>query len=92
VEFASPEAAISHFKSGGAADLLITDLIMPGMHGTEVARRARELRPGMPVLFISGYAEPNGEAALVHDDITGFLAKPFHPHELAALAAKLLAR
>jgi CheY-like chemotaxis protein len=90
VEFASPEAAISHFESGGAADLLITDLIMPGMHGTEVARRARALRPGLSILFISGYAEPDGEAALARDSITSFLAKPFHPNELAASVAKLL--
>ena len=39
-------------------DLLIVDLAMPNMHGDEFAARARGLIPGVPTLFVTGYAEP----------------------------------
>jgi CheY-like chemotaxis protein len=41
---------------------MLTDVVMPGMNGRELSRRARELRPGLKVLFMSGYS-PN---AVVH--------------------------
>jgi CheY-like chemotaxis protein len=67
-------------------DLLLTDVIMPGITGPELAKRLRVLRPSIQVLFVSGYAEDgvmsDGDAA------SGFqlLPKPFTP---AALAAKV---
>lgn len=45
-------------------DVLVTDLVMPGLSGVELGRRARLLRPGLPILFMSGYApdmDPPGE-------------------------------
>ncbi|MBL0938476.1 MAG: response regulator [Gemmatimonadaceae bacterium] len=64
--------------------LLVTDVVMPGLNGREVADQAIRLRPGLPVLFISGYTE---EALLrkgvrESDDRT-LLAKPFTSLELA---------
>ena len=63
-------------------DLLVTDVQMPGMPGPELARRLRAMRPDLPVLFISGYAEdlidrPDGEAIRV-------LEKPFNADSFAA--------
>ncbi len=71
----------------GRLDLLVTDLVLPGMDGREVARRLLAARPGLRVLYASGYSErPPPSAA------GAFLQKPFTPAELgravrAALAA-----
>ncbi len=73
----------------GPIHALVTDLVMPGMSGRELARKVRELRPDTRVLFVSGYAgdelgdrvEP-GEALLL---------KPFNPQELTRRIDELLA-
>jgi len=73
-------------------DLLITDVGLPGgLNGRQVADRARELRPGLKVLFITGYAE---NAALNHGHIgpgTRVLTKPFSVNELTGRIESLLA-
>ncbi len=64
------------------ADLLLTDVVMPGMSGPDVARRAKVLRPGLRVVLMSGYAPDN----LDHEALgrpAAFLAKPFTPAALA---------
>lgn len=91
-EFASPEAALKRIGDGTGLDLLVSDLVMPGMAGREMARRARETVPALPVLFISGYAEPEQEPDANNTAPTDFLAKPFHPNELASRVAQLLSR
>ena len=60
-----------------SVDLLLTDLVMPEMLGNEVAARVRAVRPGLPVLFMSGYAQPilDGQGAL--DPGVDLLEKPF---------------
>jgi two-component system, cell cycle sensor histidine kinase and response regulator CckA len=70
-------------------DVLVTDVVMPGMGGPEVARRLLAARPSLRVLFVSGYAEDVVEPA----DLQGhgpILAKPFRPRELVARVAALL--
>ncbi|GAB7044776.1 MULTISPECIES: PAS domain S-box protein [Catenuloplanes] len=63
-------------------DLLLTDVIMPKMTGNEVAARVRAIRPGIPVLYMSGYAEPvlTGNGTLP-DGVT-IVEKPFTSQEL----------
>ncbi|RYD47589.1 MAG: response regulator, partial [Sphingomonadales bacterium] len=72
-------------------DLLITDVGLPGgMNGRQVAERAREMRPDLKVLFITGYAE---NAALNHGHIgpgTRVLTKPFSVSELTSKIESLL--
>jgi PAS domain S-box-containing protein len=70
-------------------DVLVTDVVMPGMGGPEVARRLVAARPSLRVLFMSGYAEDIVEPADLqgHGDI---LAKPFRPSDLVARVAALL--
>jgi|SRR5690242_14322424 CheY-like chemotaxis protein len=43
-------------------DLLLTDIVMPGLDGVELARKATALRPQMPVMFLTGYASKGSEA------------------------------
>jgi CheY-like chemotaxis protein len=72
-------------RFGGTVHLLMTDVVMPGMSGAELAKRVRELRPGTAVLYISGYTE-NTVVRHGIDAASGFLQKPF---TLAALGQKV---
>lgn len=73
-------------------DLLVTDVVMPRMEGTVLAKRLRGVRPGLKVLFVSGY--PGDPVALGLDapSETDFLAKPFQPDQLVAAVGGLLGR
>jgi CheY-like chemotaxis protein len=66
-----------------AVDLLFTDVVMPGLNGFEVARRARRDRPALKVLFASGYATDLTPAGRL-------LKKPYRPKQLAREIAELL--
>ncbi len=57
----SAEQALQMIRQGLDVDLLITDHLMPGMCGAELARVAKTERPGLPVLIVSGYAEAGGD-------------------------------
>ncbi|GIE80251.1 hypothetical protein Aph02nite_62010 [Actinoplanes philippinensis] len=63
-------------------DLLLTDVIMPHMHGRQLAEHVRDARPGLPVVFMSGYAQPfiTGESTLEPNTI--LITKPFAQAEL----------
>ena len=67
----------------GCIDLLVTDLVMPGMNGIELARRVCDSRPGIPVLFMSGYAEDARERLGDLDGGRDFLQKPITPTKLS---------
>ena len=57
IEAADGPAGLAMLDQGASVDLLITDVGLPGMNGREVAEAARRRRPGLKVLFITGYAE-----------------------------------
>ncbi|WP_250006872.1 PAS domain-containing sensor histidine kinase [Actinoplanes sp. M2I2] len=74
----------------GGIDLLLTDVIMPKMTGNEVAARIRRLRPGIPVLYMSGYAEPVlTENGTLPEGVT-IIEKPFTSRELLGRVRKYL--
>jgi CheY-like chemotaxis protein len=56
-------------------DLIITDYAMPLLSGAEVLRQAREIRPGMPGIIISGYADSRSISGQGHESVV--LTKPF---------------
>ncbi len=57
LEADTPEAALALAERGGAIGLLLTDVVMPGMSGRELAERFGEKRPGVPVLYMTGYTD-----------------------------------
>ena len=65
----------------GAIDLLLTDVVMPGMKGPELAQRLRALRPGLRVLLMSGYAADVVTSGDLKD--AALVAKPFSPASLS---------
>lgn len=69
-------------------DLLVTDVVMPGGSGPEVAEAVQALHPGLPVLFISGHTD----GVLEQHQLAQLLRKPFTRKQLAAAAAELLQR
>jgi DNA-binding response OmpR family regulator len=74
-------------------DLLITDLVMPGPNGIEVARRARRARPELAVLLMSGYASDALRAEGIDEASIELLAKPFTATELLdRVAGQLVSR
>jgi signal transduction histidine kinase/CheY-like chemotaxis protein len=78
--------ALRHLRTGDPPDLMITDYLMPGMNGVELAEQAKRLRPALKILLITGYstiAEGPGSAL-------PRLAKPFRQADLAERVAKLL--
>ncbi|MDO6414921.1 PAS domain-containing protein [Sphingomonas sp. BIUV-7] len=79
IEAASAEAALTLVRRGIAPDILITDHLMPGMTGSDLARALRAEQPRLAVLIISGYAESEG----VELDLPR-LTKPFRRDELIA--------
>jgi CheY-like chemotaxis protein len=84
IEAASGEEAMQLMNSVESFDLLITDHLMPGITGTDLARAVRTSRPGTAVLLVSGYAELDGL-----DPSLPRLTKPFRKSELAASLALL---
>ena len=86
------EGALKLLEGGAKVDLLFTDVVMPGSITTrELARRARELDPGLKILYTSGYTQN----AIVHngrlDDDAFLLSKPYRKDELARKLRSVLA-
>lgn len=86
IEAANGEEALQSLTQDVAA--LITDMQLPGgMDGAEVARRARQVQPALPVIFMTGRPESVTTLATARD---AFIAKPYLPSEVCATVRRLL--
>jgi CheY-like chemotaxis protein len=91
VEFANGREALARGRRGlDGVDLLVTDVVMPGLSGVELAGELSRKRPGMRVLFLSGYAEDLVEQQGVLGPGRAFLPKPFTPDTLLRQVRALL--
>jgi len=86
---ADSAASAAALWSRTPVDLLLTDVVMPGVNGPELARRFRADRPGARVVFMSGYAADLIDRA-AHEAEGVFLQKPFTPDELAHRVRQVL--
>jgi signal transduction histidine kinase len=81
--------ALDAIRTESNIDLVVTDQVMPGMTGLELARRIRKLKPDLPVILATGYSEVpqhRTEPGVTRID------KPYHLDELASLIGRLMAR
>lgn len=91
IEAANGPEALRALPSHAGLALLLTDVQLPGgLNGVEVARRVREGRPDLPVIFMTGRPEGAGAPAPSPNDL--FIAKPYLPSEVCAAARRLTGR
>ena len=87
----SPREALSIAEGPAGIDMTVTDVVMPGgMSGLEMGERLSRTRPGMPVLYMSGYAEDDRLTGGSPDASLPFLSKPFLPEELLRRVSELM--
>ncbi|MEM9146590.1 MAG: ATP-binding protein [Pseudomonadota bacterium] len=90
VEAATAEEAMEILEDEDyMVDLLVSDVVMPGMDGPTFASLARKMRPGLRLIFVSGYAEESFRKNLTETDFM-FLAKPFSLNELTGKVKEAL--
>jgi PAS domain S-box-containing protein len=91
IEAADAAEALPVIESGRAIDLLISDVGLPGVGGRQLADQARARRPGLRVLFLTGYAEHATTRSGFLDDGMALMTKPFAVETLAAKISEMMA-
>ncbi|HEX6246099.1 MAG TPA: response regulator, partial [Polyangiales bacterium] len=86
----SGAAALRLLEGGTRVDIVVSDILMPGMSGTELAQELDQRAPGIPILFMSGYAHDDGARAIASRPNSCFLSKPFGLSDLTGKLRSLL--
>jgi DNA-binding NtrC family response regulator len=79
-------------RYAGQIHLMVSDMIMPGLSGPDLAQRIVPRRPSMQVLLVSGYVSRESIDLSMRNHATGFLQKPFTPETLATTVRERLDR
>jgi len=87
-----PEALGICEQYEGPIHLLATDVVMPGMTGMALARQASRLKPGMSVLYLSGYGDTAGPYQDAVQPGAHFLGKPFEMEDLVSKVREILGK
>ena len=87
--FQNPALALSEFKQHGA-DLIVSDLRMPGMSGTDLLQAVRAINDSVPFIIITGYANVDDAIEALRLGANDFIKKPFDMDELQVLIGKTL--
>jgi len=89
--FTRPEEALEAFRlQPDRFDLVFMDLNMPGLSGTDLARKIQEVRPGVPMVLVTSLASANGLSSSDHAAFQGIVTKPFTALDLAGNLRKAL--
>jgi len=83
------ETGLRRFSEREDIDLVLTDIVMPGLDGVGMAQELRSRRPDLPVLFMSGYPGEN-RPGLDEDDLDLLIDKPFTPNQLLERVEQVL--
>ena len=89
----SGETAVDMYrKLGGAVDVVVLDMVLPGMSGKEIYRRLKAINPEIRVLLASGYSVGGQEKEILEDGCNGFIQKPFRMESLSMKIQELMER
>ena len=91
VTAADGEEGLAAIANQGEFDMVVSDVVMPGMDGPKMVRAIRKLHPAMPILFMSGYAEEQLRKDINIDDMH-FIPKPFSVQQIADKVGEVLAK
>jgi len=91
LEAGDANTALPQLASDRHIDLMISDVGLPGMNGRQLAEIARQHRPKLPILFVTGYAENAATKASFLGTNMAMIAKPFQIDELASKIAEMVA-
>jgi two-component system, cell cycle sensor histidine kinase and response regulator CckA len=91
IDAVNPEQAIELCAGGRRPDLLLTDVVMPGMSGVDLSERLREIDPGLRVLFMSGYTDNVMDRYGLDSTGDTLLQKPFDGRQLLGAVQEALA-
>ena len=89
--FSRPDDALRYFElEHGAIDLVILDLMMPGMNGNELFTALRKIAPALRTVFVSGYSPESESGDLVRDEGVRYVAKPYSLKNLISAIRELV--
>ena len=75
---ASGEKGVELVRAGARPDVVLLDLIMPGMNGFQTLQALRAIEPDLPILISTGYADRAASESLVSEGAAGFVNKPYN--------------
>lgn len=91
IDAGNGDQALAEFRRDpNRFDLLLSDVVMPGMSGRKLAEFARDIRPELPVLFMSGHTDDAVVQHGIRSSADAFIQKPFHPQSLGQKVRELL--
>lgn len=82
----SGQEAVQFFSTagGGGADLILCDMMLPGMDGAELCKRLREMGVDSPFVFLTSRDQSEDKVRGIASGADDYITKPFDPHELEA--------
>ena len=85
------EEAVERIRDGFRPDIVLLDVVMPGIGGVEAFRRIRQLAPEIPILLTSGFTDPDAASSLLEEGLNGIIPKPYRMEILGARIREILA-